>query len=208
MGGIIHQDGPNESLYMNFYSIKAKGIQQSVVPFALLFLSKSFFGIILNPSTGMILYLLLTIMIVVVLAAIIASAHTRHKAALAAQCLKSMEKRYEQFLEDNLSEELWVEGIFITSAERLAKDALLVLQKDILALTQLTEGSYPYSKVEIPYTAQYFPNVAALAEEQLYQSRYSRTQQVYTTPPLERFSTALLEAIEADLQQRLTRKSP
>lgn len=159
-----------------------------------------------NLSTGMILYLLLTIMIVVVLAAIIASAHTRHKAALAAQCLQKMEEHYEQFLEDNLSEELWVEGIFVTSAERLAKDALLVLQKDVLELCQLTQGSYPYSKVEIPYSAQYFPNVVSLAEEQLYQSRHSRTQQTYQSPPQERFSAALLEAIETDLQQRLLHK--
>ena len=68
----------------------------------------------------MLLYLLLIVMVVAVLAAIIASAHTRHKASLAAQCLKHMELHYEQFLEDNLSEDLWVEGIFITSVERLA----------------------------------------------------------------------------------------
>lgn len=118
-----------------------------------------------------------------------------------------MESRYEEFLENNLSEELWIEGIFITSVERLAKDALFILQKDTLELSQLTQGSYPYSRVEIPYTAQYFPNVVRLAEEQLYQSRYSRTQQMHQAPTQQRFSEALLEAIEIDLQQRLASPS-
>lgn len=154
----------------------------------------------------MLLYFLLIIMVVVVLAAIVASVHTRHKAFLAAQCLRSMEQRYEQFLEDNLSEELWIEGIFMTSVERLAKDAIYALQQETLALSQLTQGSYPYSRVEIPYTAQYFPNVVTLAEEQLYQSRYSRTPQPHQAPALQRFSEALQEAIETDLQQRLVDK--
>ncbi len=155
----------------------------------------------------MLLYLLLIVMVVVVLAAVLASAHTRHKASLAAHCLKDMELHYEHFLEDNLSAELCVEGIFITSVERLAKDAFFILQKDLLKLTQLTQGGYLYSRVDIPYTAQYFPNVVHLAEEQLYQSRYSRTLQVYQTPAKKRFSEALLEAIETDLQQRLIQKS-
>ncbi len=154
----------------------------------------------------MLLYILLVIMVIVVLAALIASVHTRRKAALAAACLRMMETRYEQFLEDNLSEELWVEGIFVTSVERLAKDALYLLRSSITDLEQLTQGSYPYSRVEIPYTAQYFPNVVRLAEELLYQSRYSRSQQTHLPAAQERFSTALLEAIEADLQQRLANK--
>ncbi|MFK7796908.1 MAG: hypothetical protein AB8E82_05605 [Aureispira sp.] len=154
----------------------------------------------------MLLYILLIVMGVVVVIAIVASAHTRRRAALAAKSLQNMEKHYEQFLQDSLSEELWVEGIFITSPERLAKDALLVLQKDITELCHLTKGSYPYSRVEIPYTAQYFPNVTRLAEERLYQSRYSRTQQVHRTAPQQLFSEALTEAIIADLQQRLVNK--
>ncbi len=138
--------------------------------------------------------------------AIVASAHTRRRAVRAARCLQNMERRYEQFLQNNLSEELWVEGIFITSPQRLAKDALLVLQKDITELCQLTTGSYPYSRVEIPYSAQYFPNVARLAEERLYQSRYSRTQQAHRPAPQQLFSEALTEAIIIDLQQRLAQK--
>ncbi len=145
-------------------------------------------------------------MVVVVVAAVVASIHTRRKAALAAVCLRSMEQRYEQFLEDNLSEELWVEGIFITSVERLAKDATHILRKEITTLSQLTQGSYPYSRVEIPYNANYFPNVVSLAEEQLYQSRYSRSQQPHQAPAEVQFSEALLEAIETDLQQRLINK--
>lgn len=155
----------------------------------------------------MLLYILLIIMGVVVMIAIVASAHTRRRAVWAARCLQNMEKRYELFLQNNLSDELWVEGIFITSAERLAKDALLVLQKDIHELCQLTKGSYPYSRVEIPYTAQYFPNVTRLAEERLYQSRYSRTQQTHSSSPQQLFSEALTEAIIADLEQRLANKS-
>lgn len=147
----------------------------------------------------MLLYVLLGIMALFVVLAGVAAAHTRRKALQAADILRRMDKRYEEYVHQILGK-LPEQRDWLPTPERLAKDALTVLYADLLALWALVQ-TRTYTAVDLPYASNYFPTVAQWVENHLPRSRTAPI--LPTDQALQELREAAQETMLADLNQRL-----
>lgn len=151
----------------------------------------------------MLLYVLLGIIGLVILAAGVSNLDARRKALQAAAKIKALELNYEEYLQEHLYLDLLDEHQLNVDATQLAKETLHALLPDLKGIIALVNTTV-YSEISIPYNANYFPTIVSLTEEYFRQSRKNSTKRL-SLEEEQQFKLTALDAMEADIHQRLLR---
>ncbi|BDS12842.1 hypothetical protein [Aureispira anguillae] len=149
----------------------------------------------------MLLYIMLGFIGILILVAIAGNKDAKNKALDAAARIKTMELKYEDYIEKNIHDHLLEKNGLQVDPERLAQDTLKLIAPDLNGLITLI-NSTTYSNVEINYTATYFPNIVSLTEDYFRQSQKNKSKRL-TEIEEETFRTNALDAILADIRRRL-----
>lgn len=149
----------------------------------------------------MLLYIMLGFIGILILVAIAGNKDAKNKALNAAARIKTMELKYEDYIEKNIHNHLLEKNGLQVDPERLAQDTLKIIAPDLNGLITLI-NSTTYSNVEINYTATYFPNIVSLTEDYFRQSQKNKSKRL-TEIEEETFRNNALDAILADIRRRL-----
>jgi hypothetical protein len=149
----------------------------------------------------MILYGLLGIIVLVVITAVFTTKDANKKAISAGLRLKKMERKYDDYINNNIHDTTLAANDLQVDASQLASDALMIIRPDLDSLIGLI-NSNTYSIVNIDYNSQFFPNLIELIEAYFRQGQ-KKTSKRLTEIEEQNLRNTALDAMQTDIQKRL-----
>ena len=162
-------------------------------PFSIIF---NFLGAI--PFWG---WIILTALVLFIAAAVMGSSEAKKAGKRAGKIIRSMDHRYNRFIETKMSNKIIESDSINISKEELIASAVTVLKPDVDSLISLI-NSVNYENVNVFYVSRFFNNIVTLCQA-LFKASCKNESKTLSEQEEEKLFTGIKDSILADLTTRM-----